>query len=151
MSLENWFKQRLISQHAASLGETTKLFKVVDRDLHDSGVGQVSNDARFLAAYNAALTICRIALAACGYSVPKGGNQHYHTIDSLALTLGNDFKGMRDYLDQCRRRRNTGFYEQVGIASADDAEELRSTAIRLRKSLVEWLRANHPSLLQGNE
>lgn len=151
MSLENWFKQRLISQHDASLGETRKLLQVVDRDLHDSGVSGLSDDARFHSAYNAALTICRIALAASGYAVPKGGNQHYYTVESLPLTLGSEFKPIRDYLDQCRRRRNAGFYEQVGIASKDDADELRSAAIRLRKSLVEWLRASHPNLLESNE
>ena len=51
-----------------------------------------------------------------------------------------------DYLDKCRLKRNTVEYEMVGVATANDANELLEFARELRTDVLAWLKKNHPIL-----
>lgn len=62
------------------------LLGVLDRDLKDSAVGDISTDARLGMAYNAALKAGTIALAAAGYRASRD-QPHYRVIQSLSLTI----------------------------------------------------------------
>ena len=79
------------------------LLQIVDRDLKDARERYISNDWRFGIAYNAALKLCTILLYAEGYRSEKN-LQHYRTIQSLPLILGNNRKSDAEYLDVCRSR-----------------------------------------------
>lgn len=108
--------------------------------------GSVSSDWRFGIAYNAALKLCAIALRAEGYR-PAHGLQHYRTIMSLPLTLGESRNDDASYLDACRTKRNKVEYDYVGGASEEDAEELLAFTKELRQDVLAWVKDNHPELL----
>jgi hypothetical protein len=107
MSLESWARNSWIQPSAPNRDEIARWFQVVDRDLSDAAVTASSSDGRFLAAYSAAETLCRIALAASGYRVPKGPNQHRHSLESLVFTLGSHHRATCDQLAACRRKRHS--------------------------------------------
>ena len=148
MSLEEWKKNGWLKEHRTSPQEIANLFAIVRRDLTDAKAQQVSADWRFGIAYNAALKLCTILLYASGYK-PERALQHYRAIQSLPLILGNTYKEEAKYLDTCRNKRNAAEYDYVGVASADDVDELIDFVKELRATIIKWLEEKHPQLLIG--
>jgi len=117
---------------------------VADRDLADAEVEGLSADRRLEIAYNAALQLSILALAASGYRAARD-KTHVYSIRSLAYTVGVDPE-IVDTLDAVRRKRHQANYERAGTASHTEAEEVRELASDLRERVFEWLRAEHPEL-----
>ncbi|MFH1920379.1 MAG: hypothetical protein ABIP48_10905, partial [Planctomycetota bacterium] len=90
---------------------------------------------------------CMIALLASGYRVPKGQGHHKYGIDSLRLTLGNQWSSTADHLERCSRLRGQGMYQRIGVVSKQDADDLLNTAKQLRADVIDWLKTNFPALV----
>ena len=146
MSLKQWANDGWLRPHKTSAQEIADLLAIVDRDLADAE-GDISADWRFGIAYNGALKLCTILLYASGYRAEKN-LQHYRTIAALPLILGEPRKDDADYLEICRVKRNTVEYDRAGAATMADALELVEFARDLRSEVVEWLKQQHPELLQ---
>lgn len=67
MTLKSWRENHWLAAHETSAEEITQLLSVIDRDLKDSAVKGLSADARMNFAYNAALQLATLALAAEWY------------------------------------------------------------------------------------
>ena len=67
MNLQNWLNEGRLQRHSTSVKEIADLLKVVDRDLADAAIKEISADRRFATAYNAALQLATIVLYASGY------------------------------------------------------------------------------------
>lgn len=87
MSLENWLENRWVTRHEASATEISELLAVVDRGLEDAAIDALSPDRRLGIAYNAALQLATMALAAAGYRATKE-RAHERTLLSLRFTVG---------------------------------------------------------------
>jgi hypothetical protein len=111
MSLEIWAKNGWLRPHKIARQEIVDLLGVVARDLEDAQ-RDLSTDWKFGIAYNAALQLCTILLNASGYRAEKL-QAHYRTLQSLPLILGPDRKDDADYLDTCRKTRNTAEYDRA--------------------------------------
>lgn len=119
---------------------------IVERDLHDSEADALSADWRLNIAYNAALQSAKAALAASGYLAGKAGNAHYHTLQSLTLTIGLDAKTVAR-LDAFRKRRNSTEYDTAGVTSDSEADEMRKLAGDVSARVRTWLKEHHANLL----
>jgi len=51
------------------------------------------------------------------------------------------------WLDACRSKRNTAEYDSAGQISPEEAGELVHFSMELHRTVVAWLKANHPELL----
>jgi len=120
------------------------LLAVIAREITDAE-GVPSDDGRLEHAFTACLTVARTALVACGYRL-RSTTYHYLAIESLQYTLGLT-EGEVSQLQRFRRMRARAMYEQVGIASHEDAQAALTAARRLRDQLTSWLAAEHPGLL----
>ena len=147
MSLRNWLDNRWLVEHKPSPEEVADLLSVVERDLQDAVVDRISADWRLGIAYNAALQLAILALAAEGYR-PERQRSHEMAVQSLRYTVGLSQEAI-DKLDTVRRKRHLSNYERAGTASQREAEEVYDMAIELRRTVIEWLGGNHPDLL-GN-
>lgn len=145
MSLEQWVENGWLRPHQSSKQEIEDLLSIVSRDLSDAE-GDISADWRFGIAYNAALKLCTILLHASGYR-PEKNLQHYRTIASMPLILGDQRKDEADYLETCRRKRNTAEYDRAGVVTEQDASELAEFCVDLRHEVLDWLKKNHPELV----
>jgi hypothetical protein len=146
-TLHDWLSNGWLRKHGPTRKEIADLFAIVDRDLKDSRAPGVSSDWSFGIAYNAALKLCAILLHATGYR-PEKTLQHYRTLQALPLILGDHWKSEAEYLETCRRKRNVVEYDRVGDASETDARELQDFIGDFRVAVTDWLRENHPELLQ---
>lgn len=147
MSLKNWLNNGWLTEHRTSAQEITALLAVADRDLSDCRISGLSPDWKLNIAYNAALQTATAALAASGYRAAREAH-HFRVIQSLAHTIKAD-AGLITLFDQFRKKRNIGGYEQAGMVSDQEAEEMMDLATRLRQNVEEWLRKTHPDLLVG--
>lgn len=149
MSLPNWQRNGWLTTHKSSASEVRDLLGVVDRDLRDSAIDEISTDARLGMAYNAALKAGTIALAAAGYRASRD-QPHYRVIQSLALTIGTTAIEV-GRLDAFRKKRNTSDYDRAGTTSEAEVAELRVLAASLRDRVLTWLAATHPELMNSTD
>jgi len=131
-------------QHESSREEVEDLLAVVERDLGDAAIDSLSPDWRLGIAYNAALQLATLGLAAEGYR-PARERAHERAILSLRFTLGIEAQAV-DTIDAVRRKRNISNYERAGTTSASEAQEMYTIAVQLRERALAWLRARHPEL-----
>ena len=92
------------------------LLRVVDRDLGDAEIQQLSADRRFATAYSAALELATIALHAAGYR-STGKGHHWAIIHVLPEIMGTGSQNRADYLNNCRSKRNVTEYDRAGEIS----------------------------------
>jgi hypothetical protein len=128
-----------------SRNEIRDLLAVVDRDLADSAVSNLSADWRMNIAYNAALQVATAALAAAGYRAARDSH-HFRVIQSLRETINADASTVLTF-DAFRKKRNTAGYDRAGLVSNADADAMRALAERLRTDVVAWLSDTHGELL----
>jgi len=62
-----------------------------------------------------------------------------NTIAIIPLILGKDKKDDSEYLDACRKKRNTVEYDCVGGATESDAKELREFVKEFKEVVLNWL------------
>ena len=146
MNLELWKQNGWLREHKTSAQEENSLIELVERDLSDAAKEEVSKDWRFNIAYNAGLQLATIVLYAAGYRAGRGEGKHYRVIQALSLVMGPEFSTMRDYLDNCRRKRNISEYDAVGTISEKEAEDLLQTVREFKVDVERWLRKNHPEI-----
>ena len=140
MSIDNLLSRGILERRASSKDELQDLLNIVDRDIKDSEAKDVSHDWQFGIAYNAALKLAGILVRGSGYRV-KGGSHHMNTIAVIPLVLGEEKRDDRDYLDACRRKRNTVEYDYVGGATEEDVKELREFVIEFREIVLAWAKS----------
>ena len=149
MSLQDWLQSGWLTEHRTSLQEIAALLALADRDIEDCQAAQtagVSPDWQLNIAYNAALQLATAALAASEYRASREAH-HYRVIQSLLYTIGADSK-LVDQLDGFRRKRNISDYERAGLVSQQEVREMLALAQELRAGVVDWLKKNHPELVQ---
>lgn len=132
--------------HRTSAKEIRDLLRVVDRDLKDAGVKDISVDLRFVTGYQAAFQLATIVLAASGFRT-TGTGHHWATFNVLPELLGREVETLADYFDQCRGKRNLSEYDRAGEISEGEAKELLGGARKFRATVLDWLRAHHPRLV----
>ena len=79
MSLKDWADNGWLKPYKKDKQEIANLFTIVERDLSDANLKNLSLDWQFGIAYNAALKLCTIVLLANGYR-PENALAHYRTI-----------------------------------------------------------------------
>jgi len=118
---------------------------LADSRLSDARIEAISADWRYAAAYEAALTLATVPLECAGYRT-RGVGHHATTFEALPLVMDESFRGLADYLEDCRKTRNEITYDRAGVVSPSEAEELIRIASSFQAQVVKWLQENHPDL-----
>lgn len=145
MTLKDLLADGRVRPHRTSAKEVADLLRVVDRDLADAEIPQLSTDRRFATAYNAALQLATIALHVAGFRA-FGTGHHWATLHVLPEIMGSQAQVRADYLDNCRSKRNVTDYDRVGEISQREVEEILAEVRAFRGDLLDWLKRNHPTL-----
>ena len=147
MSLEKWVEYGWLRREPTSPREIKDLLGIVERSLADSRVDAVSTDLRFIAAFNAALSVATTALRASGHRTVTQAGHHVKTIESLELTIGANPKLIQRF-KIFNNKRNKSVYDVAGAVSDQELEAIVKLATELRDSTLTWLRKTHPELLK---
>lgn len=143
MTWRDLLTEKRIEPHATSKQEMDDLRSVVDRNLRDAAVPQLSADNRFGMAYEAALLLGKMAVACAGYRV-KGQGAHQTTFAALKLALGGGISQTTTYLERCRRKRNELSYDMAGVVTDTEAAEMLTQARALKETVEQWIAAGYP-------
>jgi hypothetical protein len=146
MSSQNLLADGRLRRHKTSEKEVRDLLRVVERDLKDAEITQLSADRRFVTAYNAALQLATIALHCAGYRT-SGTAHHFVTFHVLPEIMGKDISNLSDYFESCRIKRNVTDYDRAGEISKCEAEELLEEVRGFRDKMMIWVKAQYPTLL----
>jgi hypothetical protein len=146
MSLELWKRNGWLREYKTSAQEVTSLLTLIERDLTDAAREEISTDWRFNIAYNAGLQLVTVVLYATGYRAGRGESKHYRVIQALPLAMGPQFSTIRDYLENCRRKRNVSEYDAAGTVSGKEAEDLLRTVQEFKIEVESWLKKNYPEI-----
>ncbi len=143
MSWTQLLATRKVHKHQTS---KQKFRAIVARDLQDAAIPALSEDRRFVTAYNAALQTAKMAIACAGYRVGAVPGHHALTFEAASLALGSQAKTLLDYFEGCRRKRNVIDYTGVRIATATEAAEVLLHAKQFKKMVEAWIKTKHPQL-----
>lgn len=148
--MQNLLQIGKLKEHAPTAAEVQRLLAAADRNLVDAGVGAISDETRFDAAYKAVMQCALAAMLSSGYRPSTSEPGHHQTmIQSLPLTLG---VGQDTWivLDALRRKRNANDYTG-DIITPDIVTECIIQATALRRLLHARLSERHPDLLKKPE
>ena len=123
--------------------EIDNLLRIAERDLNDAAVEELSNDRRFMLAYEAALSLATIPLNCAGYET-HGQGHHWVTFQLLPELMGTELEPISIYLESCRTKRNIGTYDRSGELSETDATELLEETLLLKEKVENWREDNCP-------
>lgn len=150
MNLDDWLSNHWISEHKTSAEEFSALRAVVQRDVRDAGVESLSADRRFATAYNAALQLSKMALAAAGYRLSKGHGGHERAFDVVRYVVATEeIEDQCDYFDTCRRKRNDIDYDFADVVTDTELSEILGKVSEYQELIERWIEANRPDLADG--
>jgi len=139
MSLSAWLRNGWLVEHRTTKNEIADLFHIIERDLKDCAITELSPDRRFNTAYNAALQCAKAALAVAGYR-PARESHHYRLIHSLEFTIQADTRLIIQF-DMFRKKRNISDYMRAGEITDLEVEEMMTLAKNLRALVQSWIEA----------
>jgi hypothetical protein len=146
--LQQLLQTRRLHRHQTSRNELDELRAVVDRDLKDAAIEQLSADRRFAVAYNAVQQLAKMVLACEGYRVSTSqAGHHATTFEAVGYVLDSAHQPLLDYFDTCRQKRNQVNYDHAGLTSDAEAVELVERAGEFRTIVEEWILQNHPQFV----
>ena len=134
----------MVQKHRTSRQELDDLRAVVDRDLADAALAELSADRRFATAYNAVLQLAKMAIACAGYRTTARPRQHETTFRAATLALGASSLKLAAYFDTCRIKRNQVEYDAAGVISDTEAVELAAKAEQFRELVEKWIAKRAP-------
>jgi hypothetical protein len=147
MTWQQLLNAKHVQTHTTSKQELDDLRAVIERDLRDAGVTDLSADRSFATSYNAALQTAKMAIASAGYRVVAKKGHHQVTYEAAELALGPSVSKLMAYFETCRRKRNTLDYNVANVVSDTEAAELLQKAQELRQEVEAWIAKHHPSLV----
>jgi hypothetical protein len=119
---------------------------LIERDLEDAAIQELSDDRRFATAYNAALQTAKMAIACAGYRLALTAGHHRLTFEAARLALGAPAARPLDFFDACRRKRNVIDYDHASVATHSEAEEIVVEAKDFLDLVERWVAATYPKL-----
>lgn len=148
MSLKNLLNEGVLKKHQTNKKEIYDLFSIVDRDLEDSVIPDLSTDRRFATIYNAVLQTVTALLHCEGYRI-SGYGHHANTFLFLKHYNKGEFKVEAAYFDQCRTKRNLTDYDYAGSISETECEELLKEATQFIEKIKKILMEKHEISYKG--
>ena len=138
----NWNKlldQGIVQPVKFSKTTEDDLLKLVERDILDAQVEELSPDRKFAIAYSAALNLARVAVFKAGYRIRAKAGHHRASFDAAEVAIGNQVKPLCDYFDYARKQRNKVDYDFVEVVSEDEMNELMQNVFEFKKVVLDFL------------
>lgn len=146
MSLDNLVKTGQLKKHVPTPDEIQRLLRAIRRNLDDSRIAAVSDEARFDMAYRAIMQCALVGVLASGYRPSTQMPGHHQTmIQTLSLTMGVP-KSVWLVLDALRKKRNLSDY----IGDGTDPESVRECIVQAESLIahtMSWLEKSHKQLI----
>jgi len=135
MSLDYWDEQGWIERVELKNSEIRNLLGIARRNIKEAEHKSHNADWKFNIYYAGIINIADCALKLAGYRA-KAVASHYYLIQSLEYTLDLDTDSIM-FIEVFRKKRNIATYEQGGVVSNDDVQEIGKLALDLLDKLTD--------------
>jgi uncharacterized protein (UPF0332 family) len=135
MSLDKLIAEGSIHLFKATQEEINKSMEIAHRDLNQSKrILSESLDWTYSIAYNSVLQACRAYMFHQGYR-PSSSESHKATLAFTQLSVDPQLKETVDYFDRVRKKRHRVIYDEVGLVSEKEAQQL----IQKATEFIAWV------------
>lgn len=131
MSLKRLLSEKRLEEYKATSKQIKDILELIERDLTDSQIQNLSVDRKFMSLYSAGLLLATIILYINGYRT-RGESHHHTTFEAAKILLPHETDAI-DYFDRCRILRNKTEYERSGLISENEIKSLRKRVEYIRK------------------
>lgn len=132
MTIDDLLKEGKLHNFEAKSEEIDKCLEIAKRDLSlAEKILEDDLDWCFSITYNAIFQACRAYMFSLGYR-PATPEAHKTTFEFMELTIEEPFKEIITYFDRVRKKRHRTIYDQAGLVTRKEAEEL----LQLAKSFI---------------
>jgi uncharacterized protein (UPF0332 family) len=132
MTIDELIKEGKLHRFEAKPEEIDKCLEIARRDLPLAEKILVDDlDWCFSITYNAIFQACRAYMFSLGYR-PAASEAHKTTFEFMELTIEEPYKETITYFDRVRKKRHKILYDEVGLITEKEADEL----LRLAKSFI---------------
>lgn len=133
MNLRPWLDNGDLRTVTVTEKSLRDLKRLIERDLADCQIEELSDDRRFATAYGAALNLASFIIRKQGHRVSGKVGHHKITFDVAGEILGPESSEYIDYFDLCRRKRNKVDYDFADVVSETEVEEMIEVVKRFKK------------------
>ncbi len=128
MSIESLVQEGSIHPFRATREEISKVMEIAKRDLAEAEKIQgTSLDWTFSIAYNAVLQACRAYMFHMGYR-PASSEAHKATFEFMQIAVDESLKQTIDYFDRTRKKRHRVIYDEPGLVTEKETQQLLKKA-----------------------
>jgi hypothetical protein len=145
MSWTTLLGENRVAAEPSSKSELDNLRSIVARCFSDINAINLSEEQRFIIAYDAARTLSLMIVRAEGYR-PKTFGGHYNTFAGLEAADAVSFKATAAYFQICRMKRNDSEYGFASGTTSADANELIKAVTQFAADAEAWISSKHPGL-----
>ena len=128
MSIDKLLKEGKIHHFKAKREEIDKSPEIAKRDLSlAEKILQDDLDWCFSITFNGVFQACRAYMFSLGYR-PAASQAHKAAFEFMELTIEDPYKEIIAYFDRARKKRHRTIYNEVGLVTRKEAEDLLQMA-----------------------
>jgi hypothetical protein len=128
MSYDDLLRDGRIREHPADHDDIVAALTIAQARLGDAGLDGLSNDGRFIFAYDAARSAAEAIIGAAGYRPVAGAGHHETVFQFLRVVHDGRWATEAVEFEQARRKRNAAEYGEWGLITATEADRLLEVA-----------------------
>ena len=137
MNLKPWLDRDDLQKVEVTSKTLDDLRKLIERDLKDAQIEELSPDRRFATAYGAALNLASLVIRKEGYRVSGKKGHHKITFDVASELLGKKADRYVNFFDICRRKRNKVDYDFADVVSGTEVIKLIDMVREFKKLILD--------------
>lgn len=139
MAYDDLLHDERIRRHGVTRDDIVDSMTIAQARLGDAGTEGLSADGRFIFAYDAVRAAAEAVMAAEGFR-PVAGVGHHETVFAfLAVAAGGRWERSARIFDQARVKRNAAQYDEWGLVTQTEADELLRAARGFIAEVAHWV------------
>lgn len=139
MSYDDLLREGRLRPHRRDLDEVAAKVTLAHARLGDAAVSGLSDDGRFIFAYDAARSAAEAVMAAEGYRPAAGVGHHEVVFRFLRVACDGRWTQAAIEFEQARVMRNAAEYDEWGLVTQTQADRLVSVAREFVDDVSNWL------------
>ncbi|MFP4250964.1 MAG: hypothetical protein ACLFU7_14985 [Armatimonadota bacterium] len=139
MAYDDLLREGRIRRHRAEPDDIAASLTLANARLGDAALSNISNDGRFVFAYDAVRSAAEAVMATEGYR-PASGIGHHETVFRFLLVAADGrWRKMAMEFEQARSKRNAAEYDEWGLVTETEANRLLEVARQFVREVSEWV------------
>lgn len=139
MTYDDLLRDERIRRHGVTGDDIVDSLTIAQARLGDAGTEGLSADGRFIFAYDAVRAAAEAVMAAEGFRPVAGVGHHEAVFAFLAAAADGRWARSARVFDQARVKRNAAEYDEWGLVTQTEADDLLRAAREFVAEVARWV------------